>query len=200
MTRPGWFSKPAADARGIFHMQFTTSRPDIVRSDSQRRLLAHWNSLRGAAPLPIWQGLDETLMGASADLSLTEIVAAGDILRFQIRFHGTRLAELYGRTSCVGKFLDEVLPPAYSEAALGTYRQAVATSLPVYTVADMRNREARIVHYERLLLPYGSDGVTADRILASLEIVSPEGEFDHRELMKSPEKGPAFAFLTTIQH
>jgi hypothetical protein len=181
-------------------MEFATSRPDIVRSINQRWLLGRWNGMRGAASLPEWSGLPQDFAHASADLSLTDVVASDGTARFQIQFHGPRIGELYGRASCVGKFLDEILPAAYSAPALATYRQAVATRLPIYTIADMRDPGGRIVHYERLLLPFGRDGVNVDRILASLESVSPEGAFDHRGLMKAPEKAPAFAFLTTIQH
>lgn len=156
--------------------------------------------MRGATALPNWPGLQQDFAQVSADLSLNEVVVADATTRFKIQFHGPRIGELYGSASCVGKFLDEILPAAYSAPALATYRQVVATCLPVYTIADMRDAAGRIVHYERLLLPFGGDGVNVDRILASLEIISPEGAFDHRGLMKAPEKTPAFAFLTTIQH
>jgi hypothetical protein len=180
-------------------MEFMSARPDIVRSTSQRQLLEHWDSWRRSRLLPKWCGLAQGFAQTSNDLSLTEVVTAADTIRFQIRFHGTRIAELYGRTSCVGKFLDEILPPAYRERALATYHQAVTTRLPVYTVADMRDGNGRIVHYERLLLPFGEDHATVDRILASLETVSPEGDFDGRGLMKQPGKAPAFALCATIQ-
>jgi hypothetical protein len=179
-------------------MEFATSRADIVRSASQRWLLAQWNGLRGTAALPVWQDVQDIARTVD-DLSLTEVVAADGGFRFKIRFHGERIAELYGRVSCVGKFLDEILPAAYSESALGTYRQTVTTRLPVYTIADMRDGGGHIVHYERLLLPFGREG-KVEHILASLETVSPEGSIDRQGLMKAPEKAPAFAFLTTIQH
>jgi hypothetical protein len=51
-----------------------------------------------------------------------------------------------------------------------------------------------------LLLPFGRDGAAVDRILASLETVSPEGAFEHRDILKSAKKPPAFALCTTIQH
>ena len=183
---------------GIFCMQFATSRADIVRSASQRWLLGVWNRVRGTSTLPQWQGLQPEFATASDDLSLTMVVPAQDSIRFRIDFHGPRIAELYGRTTCVGRFLDEILPAGYSEPALATFRQAVNTRLPVYTIADMRDADGRIVHYERLLLPFGRE--QAEHILASLEIASPEGAVDHRALMKAPTKAPAFAFLTTIQH
>ena len=40
---------------------------------------------------------------------------------------------------------------------------------------------------ERLLLPFSHDGFAIDRILASLETVSPEGEFDNRDVL-SPSR------------
>jgi hypothetical protein len=181
-------------------MEFTSSRADIVRSANQRWLLAYWNDRRGAASLPVWRGLEQEFARASDDLSLNEVVADGATVRFRIKLHGARIAELYGSTSCVGKFLDEILPAAYREPALTTYRQTVSSRLPVYTIADMRDAAGRIIHYERLLLPFGRNDADVERILASLEIISPEGAFDHRGLMKAPEKAPAFAFLTTIQH
>ena len=78
-------------------------------------------------------------------------------------------------------------------------RHVLASRLPVYTVADMRDPGGRIVHYERLLLPFGQNGIEVDRILASLETVSPEGAFENRGLMNAPPRPPAFALCTTIQ-
>ena len=88
---------------------------------------------------------------------------------------------------------------AYREAALSSYRHVLASRLPVYTVADMRDPGGRIVHYERLLLPFGQNGIEVDRILASLETVSPEGAFENRGLMNAPPRPHAFALCTTIQ-
>jgi hypothetical protein len=182
-------------------MEFICSRPDVVRSINQRWLLNYWNRLRAGASLPKWQSLEAEELAASLEsLSFQDVVGADDAARFQIRSHGKRIAELYGRTDCVGKFLDEILPPSYSGAAHSTYRQTVATKLPVYTIADMRDRSGCIVHYERLLLPFSDHGDVVSRILASLETVSPEGAFESRDLMQAPPKPPAFALCTTIQH
>src|SRR5262245_24291582 len=181
-------------------MEFINSRPDVVRSINQRWLLNYWNRLRAGATLTKWQSLEvEELAATLETLSFQDVIGAGDAARFQIRFHGKRIAELYGRTNCVGRFLDEILPPDYSNAAHATYRRAVSTKLPVYTIADVRDRSGRIVHYERLLLPFNVHGEEVGRILASLETVSPEGAFETRDLMQSPPKPPAFALCTTIQ-
>lgn len=179
-------------------MQFISSRPDVVRSISQRQLLSYWNRLRGTGQLPVWHGFDaEELVAMAENLSFQDVIGSEADARFLIRFHGRRISEAFGAV-CQGKFLDEILPPRYREPALATYRQVLTTRLPVYTVADMRDRDGRIVHYERLLLPFRQNGVAIDRILASLETVSPEGAFDNTEIMVS--KPPAFALCTTIQH
>jgi hypothetical protein len=194
-----FFTTAGLEERGtVFLMQFISSRPDVVRSVSQRWLLSYWNRLRGTGKLPKWQGFEpDELAGMAENLSFQDVVGSDGDARFLIRFHGRRISEAFGSV-CQGKFLDEVLPPRYRDGALSTYHRVLATNLPVYTIADMRDRDERIVHYERLLLPFSRDGVAIDRILASLETVSPEGVFDNTEIMMS--KPPTFALCTTIQH
>jgi hypothetical protein len=181
-------------------MEFTSSQPDVVRSINQRWLLAHWNGMRGAARIPAWHGLETRELAAmSASLTFFDVVENAGETRLLSRYRGERINEAFGDHR--GKqFLDEILPPSYRDAALATYRQVLVTQLPVYTIADLRDRNGRIVHYERLLLPYGRDGNVVDRILASLETVSPEGAFDNRDIMRSALKPPAFALCTMIQH
>ena len=181
-------------------MQFAGSQSDIVRSSNQRWLLSYWDRLHDTCPLPMWQGFEaEELAAMAGNLSFNDVVGSDGNARFLIRYHGRRIAETCG-TVCEGKFLDEVLPPQYREAALATYHRVLVTKLPVYTVADMRDRHGRIVHYERLLLPFGRDGVVVDRILVSLEAINPEGVLDNNDLMRSTPKPPAFALGVTIPH
>src|SRR4029078_9593916 len=120
-------------------MEFTLSGPDIVRSDHQRWLLNHWAGHRQLATLPIWHGLDVIEVAVPFDdLSYTEVGKENGNMRFRIAFHGARIAQAYGRSNCIGKFLDEILPPGYSNVALSTYRQTVEGKLPDYTLSDMR--------------------------------------------------------------
>jgi hypothetical protein len=179
-------------------MEFVNSRPDIVRSINQRWLLNYWYRLRGAAALPMWKDIEaEEIAAMLESLSFQEVEHTDGAVRFLVRFHGKRIAETYGSV-CHGKYLDEILPESFRPAALATYDKVVATRLPVYTIADMRDRAGRIVHVERLLLPFCNDGNIITRILASLEAVSPEGAFERRDLMKTPPRSTAFALCTTI--
>lgn len=135
----------------------------------------------------------------SADLAFFDVIEDAGRVRYLSRFRGAHIDEAFGRPE-KGKFLDEILPPSYREDALATYQQVLVTRLPVYTVSDRRDCHGRIVHYERLLLPFSRDSSAVDRILISMEAVSPEGSFEHRDLMTSPTKRPAFALCATIQH
>ena len=92
-----------------------------------------------------------------------------------------------------------MIPEAFRENALSTYRHLLSSKVPIYTVSDMRDIAGRIVHYERLLLPFGDGGPEVAHIVASLETASPEGAFENRNLMIAPGRPPTFALCTTIQ-
>ena len=183
-------------------VEFVLSPPDIVRSADQLRLLQRSIRTRGSRQLPATEGVpDDAPAGISDNLLFTDVVSRDGATRFLIRSGGRRVTEYFGvscPTSGQGRFLDEVLPPAYRDAALSTFHEAVAAREPVYTIADMRDRSGRIVHFERLLLPFGRNGVAVDRILASIEAVSPEGAFEGQHLMTAPAMPPAFAFCAII--
>jgi hypothetical protein len=179
-------------------MQFQSARPDVIRAINQCWLFKHWNESRGPRTLPKWRALESReLTAMSPNLSYTDVVGTDGGARFLIRYHGSRIGEAYG-SDCHGKYLDEILPAAFREAALATYRQVVETRHPVYTTVETPDRDGRVVHYERLLLPFGHDGANVDRILASLEMVSPDGAFHASNLMTSGTTPSSYAVCATI--
>jgi hypothetical protein len=183
-------------------VEFVISPPDIVRSSHQLWLLKSWMQLRRPGLLPAWDGfLGEEPAGIADNLLLADVVRGAGKARFMIRLGGARIAEYFG-VSCPsggqGRFLDEVLPAAYREAALSTFHEAVAAREPVYTVADLRYGAGRIVHFERLLLPLSQTGTAVDCVLASIEAVSPEGALETSGLVTARAAPPAFAFCTII--
>jgi hypothetical protein len=182
-------------------MEFIQSGPEIIRSAHQRWLLDYWASRNRAEPLPVWRGLDAGDIAVPFDnLAWMEVVDVNGAPRFLMKFHGSRLSEALGPIEGLGKFIDDFLPASYLGAAIKTYRKVLSSKGPVYTVSDMRDPTGRIVHHERLLLPFTQGGGTVDRILASIEAASPEGPFQMRDLMKSPIRPPVIALCTTIQY
>jgi hypothetical protein len=187
-----------APGRGRASMQFIESRPGVIRSINQRWLLNHWSRIRADKVLPAWQGLEaDELVRMTENLTFSDVVQTTTGVRFLIRYHGERIAAAFG-SNCRGRYLDEILPPAIREPALETYRHLLADRRPVYNVVDVNDRDGRPVHYERLLLPFGRDHETVDRVLASLETVSPDGAFEHRNLMNLPTLKADFAVCAVI--
>jgi hypothetical protein len=179
-------------------MEFAASRPDVVRSVSQRWLLKYWTRLRGFKPMPLWKDVPvEELTPQLDTLMFLDVVANGAGPRFLIRFLGQRIAQSYGADFC-GRFLDEAIPPAWRDNAMQTYCQAVARRLPVYNVVDTGDSVGKVVHMERLLLPFTSNGARADRLLASIETLSLDGRFEQRQLGHSPHVSQSCTLVAVI--
>jgi len=181
-------------------MQFSAARPDVVRAISQRWLLNFWQQHLSAHRVPCWQTVEaEDLSRLSSNLSFLDVIGGHGGLRFQIRFHGEMIGRIYGSPDCRGVFLHESKPEPARAQALAPYRQAVASGRPVYSIHDVADRQGRLVHNERLLLPFSHDGKNVDRILAAFEFVSPDGGFDNWDLMGTQSAPPALRLSATIE-
>lgn len=178
-------------------MEFPPARPDAVRAINQRWLLKFWHGHLGQHRVPCWQAVAaDNLKPLSTNLSLLDLAEAG---RFLIRFHGSSVAQIYGSDDCRGRFLDDILPPAACADALAPYHRAVDSGCPIYTIHDVADRQGRIVHYERLMLPFARDGQKVDRILASFELVCDDGAFDSTALLSSQAAPPVLKLAATIE-
>ena len=180
-------------------MQFSVGRPDMIRAINQRWLLKFWKRELGNQRVPRWQTVEaEDLRRVTTHLSFLDVVGDGDDARFQIRFHGTMVGRVYGSDDCRGKYINDMMPPGAGPNALMPYYKTVVDGCPVYTVHDVIDRQGRVVHFERLLLPFSRDGQIADRILASFEFVSPDGAFESQALMTTLTAPPALRLSATI--
>lgn len=181
-------------------MNFAVARPDVVRAINQRWLLKFWQRHLGPHRVPQWQAVEaENLTRVSASLSFLDVSGGGGRARFIIRFHGATIGQIYGSSDCRGKYLDEIIPAAHHAHGLAPYHRTVADGHPVYTIHDLTDRNGRLVHYERLLLPFARDGETVDRILASFEFICPDGAFDGHALMQSQSAPPLLRLAATIE-
>lgn len=166
-------------------MQFPMARADVIRAVRQRWLLKFWAEHLEGHLIPRWQPVNaETLSPMADNLSLLDLSGAGSATRFMIRYHGSFIGQVYGSTDCRGLYLDQVIPPERADESLAAYRQAANLGKPVYTIHDVTDAADRLVHVERLLLPFAHDGQRVDRILASFEFICMDGAFDNRLLMK----------------
>jgi hypothetical protein len=184
---------------GGVHMQFSVTRPDVVRAINQRWLLKYWQRHLQGHRVPRWQSIEaEDIARLSDGLSFLDVISGDGGLRFQIRFHGPVIGQVFGAADCRGKFLYDSTPEPTRTHKLAPYQQTVDSGRPVYTIHDVTDRGGRLVHYERLLLPFSRDGETVDRILTSFEFVCEDGAFTIHELMTTPAEPPALRLSATI--
>lgn len=180
-------------------MQFSNGRPDLIRAINQRWLLKFWKRVKSGQSVPPWQAVAaEDLSRVAANLSFLHVAAGERASRFQIISHGATIGQVYGSADCRGKYLDEVLPSNACGNALSPFRQTVVSGHPVYTVHDVTDCKGRIVHFERLLLPFSSAGAAVDRILASFEFICADGAYDARNLMKTQAAPPTLRLSANI--
>ncbi|MFN3655760.1 MAG: hypothetical protein ACK4UO_00730 [Pseudolabrys sp.] len=180
-------------------VEVPVARADAVRAINQRWLLKLWQRHLGEHHVPQWQSVEaENLVKISATLSLLDVTATASGTRYLIRYHGATIGEVYGSSNCRGRFLDEIIPRERCAIALAPYNHAVKAGRPVYTIHDVKDRDKRVVHFERLLLPFGRDGQGVDRVLASFEFVCPDGAFTAAGLLSAQIEPPNLRFCAEI--
>ena len=167
-------------------MQFDQSRPDVVRAVNQRWLLKAWSRNLDGHRVPRWQAFEaERLTAMQENLSFLDVVPGDSgAPRFLIRFHGEVIRRAYGSTDGRGRYLDEVPTPGVCPTGIAPYDKAARDGLPVYTILEVNDSQGRLVHAERLLLPFARDGETVDRILAAFEFICGDGAFDSDAIMQ----------------
>lgn len=180
-------------------MEFRPARPDVIRAINQRWLLKFWKQHLDGTRVPRWQSVKPDDLASVADhLSLLD-VTAGERPRFLIRYHGRLIAPVYGAADARGRHLDEFMPPERRDEALSPYRHAAQNAVPVYTIHDIVDSRQRVVHMERLLLPFALDGQTVDRILAAFEFVCVDGHFDAGAVRSAVVAPPALQLSVFIE-
>lgn len=181
-------------------MQFSIGRPDLVRATNQRWLIKFWQRHLESYRVPRWQTVEaENLARFSDSLNFLDVSCAGKDTRFQIRIHCGIFGKAYHPIDCRGKYLDEIVPPDRQTIALAPYHQTVKCGCPVYTIHDVTDCDGRLVHFERLLLPFSRDGNSVDRILASFEFVSPDGAFRSEGLLTTHPLPSALRLSAVIE-
>lgn len=170
-------------------MDFASAAPSVVKSIRQRDLLNTWLRLyareQTAPAISEYQParLEEELSDLiyyTVDISATP--------RLIIQSEGTRISRAYGHTG-KGVPLDEYIGPRLVPFVMPVYYECVARGLPVYSVSDVDDIYGRVVAYERLLLPFQTDGKVR-HVIASLKTFCEDGGFEIKNLMRGNDAPP----------
>lgn len=149
----------------------------IVPSIVQRSMLRWWESCRGSRIAPAQSDIDPEHFARNwHDVALYDVVRTDAALRYRIRFQGTSIAVSHG--GWVGRHLDETVPAALQPSVIAAYDAAVRLKSPIYTERHAADANGVPVTFERLLLPFSSDGVEIDRLLVHVHMFCPEGRYE----------------------
>ena len=163
-------------------MDFKVVRPDAVRAINQRWLLKFWKQHCTTNGTPQWSALETADLKRIKD-GVSFLDVTGEPSRFLIRAYGSGVTKLYDEDSR-GKFLDEIIPRARHQTWLLPYHQACKTGRPVYTICDVKDGKGRLIHFERLIMPFLGGGESVEHILSAFEFICEDGAFDTRAVNK----------------
>jgi hypothetical protein len=175
---------------GNIVLDFASAAPSIVKSIRQRDLLNTWLRLYARQQITpaIWEYQPARLEEELSDLIYYTVDISTPTPRLTIQSEGTRISRAYGHTG-KGVLLDDYIGPRLAPFVMPVYYECVARGLPVYSVADVDDIHGRVVAYERLLLPFLTDGKVC-HIIASLKTFCEDGGFEIKNLMRGNDALP----------
>jgi hypothetical protein len=171
-------------------VEFDSATPSVVKSIRQRDLLNTWLRLfaRQQQTPAIWEYQPTRLEEELPDIVYYTVDTGVEPPQLIIQSEGTRMSNAYGQTG-KGCRLDEYVGPRLAPFVMPVYYKCSSCGLPVYTIADIDDIYGRAVAYERLLLPFATDGKVS-HIVASLKTISVEGGFEIKNLMRGDDVVP----------
>lgn len=171
-------------------MDFASAAPAVVKSIRQHDLLNTWLRLYARQQIvpAIWEYQPARLEEELSDLIYYTVDHSTPAPRLTIQSEGSRISRAYGHTG-KGVLLDDYIGPRLVPFVMPIYYECVARGLPVYSVADVDDIYGRIVAYERLLLPFQTDGKVC-HIIASLKTFCEDGGFEIKNLMRGNDALP----------
>jgi len=129
-----------------------------------RAITRYWESIHPPQGLPGRQHFDPVAIPSLLpNIRLIDVV--GPPFRFRVRLTGTRLTEFFG-ASDTGRWMDEIYPNFEETEPYGNYVQICETRSPNWHIGHCQLRsQSECLEYERVQLPFASDGETVDMIL-----------------------------------
>jgi hypothetical protein len=171
-------------------LDFANAAPSVVKSIRQRDLLNTWLRLYARQQIApaIWEYQPARLEEELSDLIYYTVEFSTPTPRLIIQSEGTRISRAYGHTG-KGVLLDDYVGPRLAPFVMPIYHECVARGLPVYSIANVEDIYGRIVAYERLLLPFQTDGKVC-HVIASIKTFCEDGGFEIKNLMRGNDALP----------
>jgi hypothetical protein len=180
-------------------MHFESADRSVVRSVRQRDLLNAWTRVyKRERALPLMhQFQPEHLQEEKPDLMYYDIRSENEAYRYLILHSGRNLEQAFGTPSGEGQFLDDVIGSKRMASIAPAFETSIDSRRPVYTASTVYDTGGVQVSYERLVLPFGANN-RVQQLIVSLKMISIEGRFTTRDLMRSAARGPSYVLAAVI--
>ena len=179
-------------------MQFSPASIQSIKSISQHALTLYWNRLAGGRSFPSIEEFDPgPRLHDPKQLVIWTIEHAFGQRRFRALYQGTNVAEVFD-SAWVGRTMDEVVPAALKSMSMDGAHECAASGCAIYTVFATFDANGHRVDCERLLLPLG-EGSTVQQIVASLQLISIQGEFERKSILSKFETLSQVVFAGRIR-
>jgi hypothetical protein len=176
-------------------MPFGPTSIQSVRSTNQRKLVAQWQRLSASRLFPEIAEFTPPEREIK-QLVLWDVEDDGTTRRFRMRRQGERLTETVA-ANLTGKTMDEVVPEPLRTPAIAAANECVDSRCAVYSIITTVDATAHVVECERLLLPFGRDGVV-ECFIAALQLISYQGTFDRATVANEFGAHPDLSFTGLI--
>jgi hypothetical protein len=178
-------------------MIFQRTSADRIFSISQRALLSYWQHLAAGRPYPAPREFTPAeRIHDPKQLVIWQVEHERGRRRYRAKHHGAHVAEVFGQ-SWAGRTMDEVVPEFGRAFALHSTETCATTGCAVYTIFRTLDPQARPIDCERLLLPLGERD-KVEQIVASLQLISLEGEFRRDTVLEAFDANIDVAFAGVI--
>ena len=179
-------------------MQFSPASIQSIKSISQHALTLYWNRLARGRCFPSIAEFDPgPRLHDPKQLVIWTIEHAFGQRRFRALYQGTNVAEVFD-SAWVGRTMDEVVPAALKSMSMDGAHECAASGCAIYTVFATFDANGHRVDCERLLLPLG-EGSTVQQIVASLQLISIQGEFERKSILSKFETLSQVVFAGRIR-
>jgi len=165
-------------------MNFETISIDSIKSDTQRALASYWDGLAKDRFFPsIFDFKPESQLHDAKQLVVWKVEREDNQRRFRALYQGGNVSEAFN-FAWAGKTMDQVIPKFVAGFALDAANECALSGCAIYSVFSTWDADNHQVDCERLLLPFGQNGIMVEQIVASLQLQSLEGDLDRRSVLE----------------
>ena len=179
-------------------MYIRSADRSVIKSIRQRDLLTEWSRrhVETGGQLPSLDSFHPAFFEEEkGDMLIYGLADASEQPRLIIRYDGQRLSQAYAKVG-KGSALQDVMGPKRAAVILPLYYACVQRRLPIYSICAATDVHGTQVDFERLLLPFGTEGRVTD-LIASLKTISVDGSFEQKQLLRTDE-APRFSLIAAI--